>query len=162
MNGKCLICLLSLPLISLIPAGAGESVERLHFPAARFSIAPLDTPAGPSTQTVLMMALPVGNNFAANITVQIQPYEGSIEDYMSLSLQQFKDNGIAVHSKKSIGKTTVEFEYSGKLQGQTLHWYARAEKSGSHVYLATATTTEKDWPTQARKLKACVDSLKCE
>jgi hypothetical protein len=56
----------------------------------------------------------------------------------------------------------VTFEYSGPLQGRSLHWYARAEKSGGRVYLATATAAEQQWAKQGAQLKACVDSLRCE
>ena len=155
---SCLFLLTSLPLCVL----AADSNNRLHFPTAKFSIAPLDSSPGPASHAIMMMTLLPTNNFAGNVNVQIQPYKGTIDEYLSLSLEQFKDNGIVVHAKRNIGKTAVAFDYTGKLQGQALHWYSRAEKSGDHVYLATGTATEKDWTTQGPKLKACVDSFKCD
>jgi len=141
---------------------AADSTNRLRFPLARFSIATLESPAGPTPHMPLTMSLPAVDKFAANVNVQIQPYEGTIEEYEALTLKQFKDFGLKVIERKKVGKLVIVFHYSGELQGRLLHWYARAEKSGDHVYLVTATTGEGQWAEQAAKLKACVDSFQCE
>jgi hypothetical protein len=141
---------------------AADSTNRLHFPVTGFSIAPLEGVAGETTRQVLMMFLPPNGNFAGNVNVQIQPYNGTIDEYMALTQKQFKDAGVKVIEQKKVGKSVVVFEYSGELQGQSLHWYARAEKSAGHVYLATATAAEQQWAKQGAQLKACVDSLRCE
>ncbi len=141
---------------------AADSTNRLCFPAAGFSIAPLEVSAGEDRRQALMMFLPATGYFAGNVNVQIQPYSGPIEEYTTLTLKQFKDAGLKVIAQKKAGASGVVVEYSGESQGRTLHWYARAEKKAGHVYLATATATEQDWPTQAAQLKACVDSLRCE
>jgi len=109
-----------------------------------------------------MMFLPVSEGFAGNVNVQIQPYSGTIEDYVALTLKQFKSAGVKLVQQKGPAKSVVFFEYTGKLQGQSLHWYARAEKSGSNVYLATATAAPLQWKAESDRLKSCVDSLRCE
>jgi hypothetical protein len=155
-----------LPAIMLLAVtlslGAAESTNRLRFPVAGFSIAPLEAPPGHVTQQALMMWLPLNEVFTANVNVQIQPYSGTIEEYTALTLKQFKEHSAKLIEQRGVGTSAVVLEYSGELQGQSLHWYARAEKSGGHVYLATATTTEQQWPKQATQLKACVESLRCQ
>jgi hypothetical protein len=143
-------------------ASAAESTNRLHFPQAGFTIAPLESPPGESPQQVLMMFLPASDGFAANVNVQIQPYTGTLEDYVTLSLQQFKSAGLKVLQQKSPAKSVAVFEYTGETQGKSLHWYARAEKSGGSVYLVTATATAQQWGKDAGRLKSCVDSFRCE
>jgi len=141
---------------------AADSSNRLHFPLAGFSITPLDLPPGEVARQALMMFLPANGNFAGNVNVQVQPYSGTIEEYASLTRKQFKDAGVTVIEQKKFGKSGLIFEYTGELQGKPLHWYARAEKSGGHVYLATATAAAQDWAKQGAQLKACVDTLRCE
>jgi len=94
-------------------------------------------------------------------TRQIQPYDGTIKDFASLSQQQFKAGGFTVLSE-NVTKTTVLWEYSGMLQGHKLHWYATALQKKNRVYLVTATATESQWKTVSAQLKACVDSFKIE
>src|SRR5258706_6400943 len=141
---------------------AAESTNRLHFPVAGFTIAPLEAPPGESPQQALMMFLPAADGFAANVNVQIQPYNGSIDDYLALSLKQFKSAGLKVVQQKMPAKSVATFEYTGELQGRSLHWYARAEKSAGSVYLVTATAAPSQWSTEAARLKSCVDSFRCE
>lgn len=141
---------------------AADSVKRLHFPTAGFSITPLETSPGDNLCQVLVMLLPGTDNFVSNVNVQIQPYRGTIEEYTALTLKQFKGAGVKLIEQRNTDKSSVVFEYSGELQGRALHWYARAEKAGGHVYLATATAAEPDWPKQSAQLKSCVESLRCE
>lgn len=141
---------------------AADSTNRLSFPVAGFSIAPLDVSPGENTCQALVMSLPATGNFAGNVNVQVQPYSGTIEEYTTLTLKQFKEAGVKVIEQKKAGRSGVVFEYSGELQGRSIHWYSRAEKAAGHVYLATATTAEEGWRTQSSQLKTCVDSLRCE
>ena len=157
---KKLFVLFSFVMLTATTSEA-ESTNRLCFPAAGFTIAALDAPPGDSTQQALMMFLPARNGFAANVNVLIQPYTGTIADYVKLTLDQFKSNGIKVLQQKTPAKSVAIFEYSGEMQGQALHWYARAEKSGGSVYLVTATATSLQWKKEAAQLKSCVDSFRC-
>ena len=158
---KCfIICLWSLPLLATLQAA--DSGQRLHFPAAGFSIAPLDAPVDQATRQAVVMLLPAIEGFSANVNVQIQPYSGSLEEYRALTQKQFKEAAVKVIVEKKLGKSVVIYEYSGEIRGQLVHCYARAVKSGEHVYLATATAAEAQWPKQSARLKACVDSFRCD
>ena len=156
------------PIVTLFLAtlalslSAADSPNRLRFPVAGFSIAPLEAPPGALTCQALMMFLPAPGDLAASVNVQIQPYTGTIDEYITLTLKQFKDAGVKVIAQTKIGSSIALFEYFGELQGRSLHWYAKVQKAAGHVYLATATAPEHDWPTQRAQLKACVDSLRCE
>jgi hypothetical protein len=147
---------------SALSLSAAESTNRLGFPASGFSIAPLEFSPGTTACQALMMFLPPSGGFAGNVNVQIQPYNGTISEYTTLSLKQFKDAGLKLIAQKKAGASGVIFEYSGELRGKSLHWYARSEKMADHVYLVTATADEQDWPKQAAQLKSCVDSFRCE
>jgi hypothetical protein len=143
-------------------ASQGQTTNKLHFPAAGFSIAPLEESPGEATQQVLLMFLPATNGFSANVNVQIQLYTGTIDGYRALSLQQFNTAGFKVLEQKMLGKSEVKFEYAGVSQGFKLHWYARAKKSGNKVYLVTATASDEQWSAVAARLKTCVDSFRCD
>jgi hypothetical protein len=152
--------LLLLSMICLAAtAGYGQTTNRLHFPATGFSIAPLEAPAGQATQRVLMMFLPEKDGFAPNVNVQLQRYSGTMEEYLALTLQESKTNGLKVLQQQTTGKSLVVLEYAGELEGRALHWYARAVKTADGVYLATATATDEQWSRLAEQLKACVNSL---
>jgi hypothetical protein len=105
------------------------------------------------------MMLPISGGFAPNVNVQIQPFEGTISDYVSLSKQQFAQAKLKLLKEETRDKVTAFLEYSGEMQGQALHWYAKAVSNAGRVYLVTATATEDQWNSVAAKLKACVDSL---
>jgi len=150
---------LILSFMLALSLGAAESTNRLHFPVSGFSITPLEAPPGERIHQVVMMWLPPT---PANVNVQIQPYNGTIEEYAALTLKQFKDNKAKLIEQKKVGDSVFVFEYAGELQGQSLHWYARAEKSGGRVYLTTGTTMEQQWSKQATQIKACVESCRCD
>jgi len=141
---------------------AAESTNRLLFPVAGFSIKPLEVPLGKVSQQALFMALPVNDGFAANVNVQVQPYTGTLDEYIALSEGQFKAAGWKVVQRTKQGKSAVVFEYVGDLQNRAMHWYARAEQTTGRVYLVTATATATQWETEAVSLKACVDSFRRE
>jgi PsbP len=123
----------------------------------------LDAAPGDATCQTLMMLLPVKDGFAPNVNVQIQqPYEGTIEDYTKLTLEQFKEAKLKVLGKKTLSKSAAVYEYTGEMQGHDLHWYAQAVKSGNKIYLITATDSAANWHKNADKLKACVDSFRVE
>jgi len=144
------------------PAATAQATNQLHFPLSGFSIAALEETPGGTQQQALMMFLPVAEGFAANVNVLIQSYEGTLEDYIAITREQLKKTDFKLLDKRVLGKTTAILEYTGEMQGRALHWYARAEKSGGRVYLATATATEEQWKEVASRLKSCVDSLNCD
>jgi len=137
-----------------------QPTNRLHFPVTGFSIAPLEAPSASSAQQALMMFLPATDGFAPNVNVQIQPYPGTIEEYVALSLKQFKSADLKVLQQKTLGKSAALFEYAGKMEGRALHWYARVEQKAGKVYLATATATDEQWSKVSPRLKTCVDSFR--
>jgi hypothetical protein len=159
---KKILFLLSSVAMLVGSVSAADSTNRLHFPVSGFTIAPLEAPPGDSTQQALMMFLPVSDGFAANVNVQIQPYTGTIEDYVKLSLDQFKSAGLKVVEQQTSAKSVAVFEYTGEFEGRALHWYSRAVKSGSRIYLVTATAVPSQWTTESARLKSCVDSFRRE
>jgi len=153
-----------LALVVVLPALTchSQTTNRLHFPISGFSIAPLEVPMGLTPQQALVMFLPATNGFAANVNVQIQPYGETLDDYLTISVQQCKNAGFKLLQQNATEKTAVVFEYTGDMEGRRLHWYARAQKSAGRVYLVTATAPDDEWDRLAPQLKACVDSLRCD
>ncbi len=146
-------------ILCCLPAIAEDTPARLHFNTNSFSIRALEGPAGNQPAQTLMMFLPPTEGFAPNVNVQIQPYVGTLADYVALSKRQFKTMGLALLNEQSVGRTAVSLEYSGQMQGRKLHWYARVHLHKGKACIATATAAETQWQTVAKQLKACVDSL---
>jgi hypothetical protein len=107
----------------------------------------------------LAMALTPKDGFASNINVMIQNFEGSIEEYATISEKQFKKINFTVLNKKVNGNSLI-YEYTGEMGGRKLHWYAKGVKRGNKVYLITGTAMEDAWSEEADKLKECVNSFK--
>ncbi len=131
----------------------------LDFPEAGFSIDNIDAAPTLAGSQPLHMFLPPVNGFSANINVQIQPYPGSMKQYIELSQSQFKQMGLSVISSKEQDETMV-LEYSGFMQGMNLHFYAKAVKKGSFVYLVTATDSKENWNDNKSQLISAVNSFK--
>jgi hypothetical protein len=152
-----LAALVALFLIGIhLEAKAGTII----LPNYGFQIDPLDAPVANTPAQAMMMFLPPKNSFAANVNVQIQPYNDSIKDYMTLSKGQFKQAGIQIVSEKQNADNEWVCEYSGDLRGRSLHWYARAILHANKIYLVTATALNQDWNEDSAPLKKCVDSFK--
>ncbi|MHB1157408.1 MAG: PsbP-related protein [Phycisphaerales bacterium] len=141
---------------------AAGSAVRLHFKTSGFSIEPLDAPANDAPYQAIMMFLPASDGFAPNVNVQIQPYPGTLDDYIALSQKQFTSAGLKILSLERKGRDRAVMEYSGTMQGHAFHWYALAELRNQKVYLTTATAAQSQWPKVAPKLKSCVDSFQPE
>jgi hypothetical protein len=135
----------------------GES-NQVSFNQAGFSINALDSPPSQAGSQPLTMMLAVTNGFSANVNVQIQPYQGTLEEYKTLTDSQFVQMGLKTISS-TIKGNSFHVEYSGNMQGNELHFYAKAIKKGSSFYLATATDRESQWHINAAKLKSVVDSF---
>ncbi|WP_440875274.1 hypothetical protein [Thalassotalea sp. PLHSN55] len=146
-------------LLSSILAFTSAQAGTLDFSNAGFTIDSLDAPATAAGGQPLQMLLPAQNGFSANVNVQIQPYPGTMAEYMALSFGQFEQMGITKIASREEGDTSF-FEYKGALQGQNLHWYAKAVKSGDFVYLVTATDIEQNWESNKQQLMSVVDSFK--
>lgn len=144
----------------LLTAGVPALATPLVFSEHGFSIEPLKGHAGDKVQQVVAMQLPPTGGFAPNVNVQVQPFAGSFDDYLKISHDEFARLGIVVKSEKRAGKSATALEYTGSLQGQPLHWYARAVLAAGKVYLVTATATESQWPEVAAQLRLTVDSFK--
>lgn len=152
-----------LPVLILMASPlCAEATNRLHFATSGFSIAPLEAPKGQRTQQVLMMFMPTAGDVTPNVNVQIQPYDGSLEDYVKLSLKQFESANLRVVQQGRTKDSGALFEYQGEIQNRRLHWYAKAQKSQGQVYLVTATALEEHWAEVATNLKNCVDSFACD
>ena len=151
---RCIV-LLSVLLLSVIPTHAQS---RLDFPATGFSIAPLEVTPGDVGYTALSMSLPATDGFAPNVNVQIQQFDGSLDDYIALSRQQFDAYEMEILREDRDG-VTVTWEFTWTMQGQELHGYSRAHHAEGKVFLVTGTAAASQWESVSRRLKSSVDSF---
>jgi hypothetical protein len=146
-----------LSLATFLPARAAT----IDLPLYGFQIDALDgTPNTSAPTTVLEMFLPATESFAPNINVQIQPYTGTIKDYVTLSKGQFEQMKWKIVSEEQTGDNEWDVEYTGSYQGSDLHFYARAVSANGKIYIATATAKESQWPTVSDTLRKHIDSFK--
>jgi hypothetical protein len=144
-------------LAVVVAAPAGKPSEPLKFPNSGFSIAPLDE-MGQGTGQALIMFMPPSDGFAPNVNVQVQEFPGSMDDYRTLSLKQIGDMKLTIVSEQLV-KGVFTMEYSGSLQGNDLHFCAKAIGGNGKVYLATGAAAEGQWKAVGAKIKECVDSF---
>lgn len=149
--------------VMLLGAAALKPVASVNtaLPQYGFSIDMLDAAAPDDVATtVLMTLLPPSDGFAPNMNVMIQPYQGSMNDYIALSKGQFKETNLTVVSEKKRSETEWVVEYKGLMQNNDLHFYARAIAHEGKVYLTTATAKETQWKPIANMMRKHVDSFK--
>jgi hypothetical protein len=103
--------------------------------------------------------LPAKGGFAANVNVQIQQYTDTIESYKKVSEEEFKRMSLKI-IKSAIESGVFVTEYSGKMQGYDLHFYAKAFKTKDKIYLITAASLENSWQTDGPVLTQSVNSFK--
>ena len=133
----------------------------LELPQFGFAIEVLD--ASPSTNrptVALMTFLPADDDFAPNINVTVQPFAGSMGDYISLTKEQFQQVNLVVISERENGDNEWIVEYTGSMQGNDLHYYARAVSNNGKVFLVTATAKASQWNAVADILRKHVESFR--
>lgn len=93
------------------------------------------------SQLALQMFLPTSEEFAPNINVIVQKYQGSIQEYKKLSDDQFSELKVNM-IKSEIINEIIYFEYTtDKFGTKEVHVYSKAYIIDDSVYLATGTTT---------------------
>lgn len=148
-------------LLIFLASGALAAEQRNTFVSNDLGIsieAPIDKDTKSPTYQIAMFFLPTSDNFAANVNVQKQQFIEPIEAYDKLTTSQFKQFNMTVLNR-TLRTNELRYEYKGDMQGRTLHWYAKAIKTGQHVYLVTATSLDSQWEQQKSLLIKSVDSF---
>lgn len=144
--------------LGFLAASTPAQSSTLDFPGHGFRINALDVPSTGFT-TVLMMFLPSDEGFAPNVNVQIQPFDGTIDDYIAESKQQFKEMDLKILTDERPDAKTWLVGYEGRMEGESLRFYAKAVSQGKRVLLATATAKASQWKSAGEALTACVNSM---
>lgn len=108
---------------------------------------------------VLAFYLPSVNKFARNISVIIQTFDGTMDEYYELSIDQVKKAKFKI-IKSSFEKNQALFEYTGKIENNQLHFFQKFFKSGNKFYVVTATSLDIDWENKKTELINSVNSFK--
>ena len=133
----------------------------IDLPQYGFTIDVLDAPPSATMATTAFVSfLPATEGFAPNLNVSIQPYAESITSYIALSKNQFKQMNWTIVAEKQNGENEWIVEYTGPMQGNDLHFYARAVPSRGKVYLVTATAKQTQWISVSGPLRKAVDAFK--
>jgi hypothetical protein len=151
------ICVAAFVSLAFCAKSGAATVE---LPLYGFQIDASDAaPDASNPTTVIQTFLPVTEGFAPNIIVQIQPYAGTIKEYVTITKKQFEEMKWKVVSDQQSGDNEWNVEYTGTFQGADLHFYARAVSRNGKVYLTTATAKESQWPTVSDTLRKHVESF---
>jgi hypothetical protein len=129
----------------------------LHFSEFGYSLTPLQ-----GMQELNMTLPPTEESFTPKVSLIDQPYDGTMEQYVTLSKGRFDKAGYKTISASASGKDGAVFEYLGSLGGPELHWYAKAVRKPGHIYLATAAATITQWDAVSDRLRSCVESLRLD
>ena len=148
-------------LFVMLLANGSQAAENsiLNFDQLGFKIQALEGISDSNTSQPLSLMLPPSNGFSPNVTVIMQPYRGTMEEYKAVTdrqLNQAKLNIIQSEIKDDI----YIFEYSGSLTGQNIHVYSKALIRSNHIYLITATDLMIQWDLNKNKLLGTVNSFK--
>ncbi len=146
-------------LAALVAPLLSRAEAPLTFAKQGFSISPIEQEPASGNQQLVILFMPTLGKFTPNVNVQAQAFEGSLEDYMKISREQFKTMGLTMISETP-SKTGVVFEYAGTQQGMALHSYARVVQGKKKIFLITSIASEESWKTVSAALKKCVDSFK--
>lgn len=149
-------------LLIAISGFAQDKTPRLDFPLNGFSILPLEGSADSVAYQVLSLYLPASEGFSPNVSVQVQPHDGTMEEYLEISKDQFKALQWTLLADSTLSPTVITFEYTGSVRGVVLHFYAKAESREGKVYLTTGAATEGQWPKLSPRIKKCVNSFRFE
>lgn len=151
------VVLMTLAPVCFAAGAAAHRVYRAH----GFSIAPPELPRGAGSTQVVTMYLPASQKFAPNVNVQRQRYPGTMAQYVAMSNQQFSKFDLTVIEHEADDRS-ASWEYRGVMQGQELHFYAEAWKSGDFVFLATGTSLQSQWKQVGGELTRCVQSFELD
>lgn len=151
------LCILLLIPSCLFASGS----NRLYYAQNGFSIMPLEGTVENENYQVAIMYLPANRSFAPNVNIQIQPYDGTMDEYIDLSKQQFQMLGFKIITIKTQDNSAF-LEYSGSFQGIEFHWCARVFLREGKVYLVIGTALSASWSEVSAQILACVDSFQLE
>jgi len=143
---------------TLVPA---QGTTRLSFPVHGFSLNPIEGTSDTQNVQPVILMLPPSDGFAPNVNVQVQPFGGTLAEYVALSEGQFQAMKWKV-KKRTKTRTSETWEYTGKTASGRMHWYSRAVLSDGRAFLTTATALESQWIDVGDRLKACVDSFQLD
>jgi hypothetical protein len=147
-------------IISLF-AFSQDKNNKLVFSNLGFSIKAFDLDKNISDYVVFTMYLPESDNFTPNINLIIQEYSDGLDNYKILSENQFLSNKMTI-IKSEIKNSAYLMEYSGNIEGNDLHFYAKAVKKNNQIFLTTATCTANQLQKYSKQLFEVVESFKLE
>jgi hypothetical protein len=125
----------------------------------QFSINSIGKVQYDSSRRMLIMLMPASDGFSPSINVSVKEYPDSLRSFAEMTEGQFEQMGFEKIQHRLLADKLI-FEYTGKIQGRLLHWYAVAHKKGDKMFVVTATAAESQWQNVSGKLLSCVRSFR--
>jgi hypothetical protein len=146
-------------LVILLPAFAfSQESGSANFQGLGFSINTFNVKEMPNNQAILSFFLPASENFAPNVNVLSQDFNGSPVQYKELTESQLKSPDYKTITSK-VENDSYILEYTGVYNNQKLHFYSIAKFRNGKAVLATATATFKQWDKYKTELISVINSL---
>lgn len=162
MKTKATFAVVTLAVISAFSSLAAAEAELPYYGWRLKDLEPLIKKA-PSQAVVIMVGEPV--KFHANINIMIQPFPGTMKDYMDLSRGEFQklfEKKWKVLWEKQNGENEWICESTGTKGGEAYQFYSRAVKDEARIFLITATALQTQWGSLGEKMRRQVDSFKTD
>ncbi len=153
MFKKLLVILFLLPVFIF-----SQESGLASFPGLGFSINTFNIKEIPNNQPIISLYLPVTEKFAPNVSVLIQEFNGTQNQYKESSESQLKNENITTITSK-IENDSYILEYISAYDDKKLHFYTIAKFKDGKVFLATAAATIKQWVKYKNELMSVINSL---
>lgn len=155
---KIIICIIWLGIFSIFIRAEEKNI--FVSTSYGFSITvPVNKNIVRGTYQMALFLLPASDEFSPNVGLGIQTFQGSINEFDKITTDQFKNLSIIIISR-IIKKDQITYEYKGSLNEKKMHWYQKAIKKESTIYLITATALESQWESTSAILIDSVNSFK--
>jgi hypothetical protein len=105
---------------------------------------------------------PAEGRYAANMNINVQRPDLSLDDFMSVSRAQFSTAGFEVLDERrfAIGDHgAVEWTYKGKVQDRDMKYIAWAVEREEQIFLITCTSLESSFEKYEAQFKASLESF---
>ena len=162
MNTKAKFAVVTLLAICAFSALSAAESDLPHYGA---QLKDLDALIEKEPGKTLFIKADETGKVSANINIQIQPFTGTMKEYMDVSRAQFEqmfEKGWKILSEKQDGEKEWSCELTGTAKGKAYHFYARAVRQGSKVYLITATALQEQWGSFGEKMRRYVNAFKTQ
>ena len=149
--------------LAVISAFSSLAAAEVNLPYYGWRLKQLEEIIKKSSDSAMQINVGEPVEFQANINVMIQPFPGTMKEYIDLSyreLDKLFEKKWKVLSEKQNGEEEWGCEYTGTKDGEVYQFYSRAVKDEARIFLITATALQKQWGRLGETMRRQVNSFK--